>query len=234
MADEQKFDRFKPAAPQIPGVPTPGQAPAPAPAKRPPMAVLAGGGAAALLILILVIWWAMKPATSSAPAPAAKSAAATAAASPAATAATSPRVVPPTAPGPVGTVQEFSKPWSSKKFFFRRPLDGELVTAYVVRLPVGSAGSSSGYWAFAAGKPGQQCELEYVTDLRKIATEYGYRASHAMAVDPCNQSVYDPLQLADVFGVLIRGDVVRGPAGRPPQMILIRVEGNSIIASQIE
>jgi Rieske Fe-S protein len=234
MGDEQKFDRFKPAAPQIPGVPGPGQTPAPALAKRPPMAVLAGGGAAALLILVLVIWWAMKPATSSAPAAVPLSPAATTAASPAATAVASPRVVPPTAPGPIGTVQEFNRPWSSKKFFFRRPLDGELVTAYVVRLPVGSPRSSSGYWAFAAGKPGQECALEYETDLGKITREYGYRASHAMAVDPCNQSVYDPLQLADVFGVLIRGDVVRGPAGRPPQMILIRVEGNSIIASQIE
>lgn len=234
MADEQKFDRFKPAAPQIPGVPGPGQAPAAAPAKRPPMAVLAGGGAAALLILILVIWWAMKPATSSAPVVAPASTAAAPEASPAATAVTSLRVVPPTAPGPVGTVQEFNKPWSSKKFYFRRPLDGQLLTAYVVRLPVGSPRNSSGYWAFAAGKPGQECELEYVTDLPRIATEYGYRASHAMAVDPCNQSVYDPMQLADVFGVLIRGEVVRGPAGRPPQMILIRVEGNSIIAAQIE
>ena len=159
MADEQKFDRFKPVAPQIPGVPGPGQAPAAPPAKRPPMAVLAGGGAAALIILVLVIWWAMKPATSSAPAATPESPAATPAAVPAATAVASPRVVPPTAPGPIGTVQEFSKPWSSKKFFFRRPLDGELVSAYVVRLPGGSARSSAGYWAFAAGKPGQECEL---------------------------------------------------------------------------
>lgn len=234
MAEEQKFDRFKPAAPQIPGVPGPGQAPV-AQAKRPPMAVLAGGGAAALIILVLVIWWAMRPATSAVPGATPEAAGgAVPAASPAATSVASPRVIPPTAPGPVGTVQEFNKPWSSKKFFFRRPLDGQLVTAYVVRLPVGSASSSSGYWAFAAGKPGQQCELEYVTDLRKIATEYGYRASHAMVADPCNQSVYDPLRTADVFGVLIRGDVVHGPAGRPPQMILIRVEGNSVIAAQIE
>jgi hypothetical protein len=233
MADEEKFDRFKPAAPVIPGVPGPGQA-APPP-RRPPMALLAGGGAVALLLLVLVIWWAMRPVASTAPIAAPPSAAGTApAVAPAAATDTTPKVIPPTAPGRIGTVQEFSRAWSSKKFFFRRPLDGELVAAYVVRLPIGSARSSSGYWAFAAGKPGQQCELQYETDLRKIAADYGYRASHAMAVDPCNQSVYDPLQTADVFGVLIRGEVVHGPAGRPPQLILIRVEGNSVIAAQIE
>jgi hypothetical protein len=235
MADEQKFDRFKPAAPQIPGVPGAGQTAAPAKGKLPPKPVLIGGGAAGLIILVLVIWWALRPASSAGPAsPLATTGGVVPEAAPAGTPSPSPRVVIPTAPGPVATVQEFNKPWSSKKFYFRRPLDGQLLTAYVVRLPVGSPRSSSGYWAFAAGKPGQECELEYVTDLGRISREFGYRASHAMAVDPCNQSVYDPMQLADVFGVLIRGDVVRGPAGRPPQMILIRVEGNSVIAAQIE
>ena len=235
---DEKFDRFKPAAPKIPGVPEAGQAvapPAPAP-KRPPMALIAGGGAAVLVVLVLVIWWALRPAPKAAPGtPAeAQTAATPAATAPGSPAAQSSEAPLPTAPGEIATLDELAKPWSSKRFYFRKLIGDELVVGIVVRLPSGAPRTPQGYWGFAAGAPKQPCELQVVSDVKRLAEEFGYRASHAMVVNPCNRTVYDPLRLADVAGVWVRGEVVAGPGGRPPLAILIRVEGNSVIASQME
>jgi hypothetical protein len=237
MPDEpEKFDRFKPQAPKIPGVPEGAQLPAqPAAApQRPPLALVAGGGVAALLLVVLIAWWAMRPAPPAPQATPETAVALPAASVPGSPAATASPAALPVAPGPVATVQEMAKPWTAKPFIFRRPFSDEQVAAYVVRLPTGAARSPQGYWAFAAGAPNQQCQLEFVADLERLAREFQYRASHPMAVDPCSRRVYDPLRLGDVLGVWVRGEVVAGPAGRPPLAILVRVEGDSVIAAQIE
>jgi hypothetical protein len=239
MADqEEKFDRFKPAKPKVPGAEAKPVAPPPAPPpkKKIPLPLLAGGGAVVLLLIIFTIWWGLQSEPEPAPrvaTPPAQSAtpASTVPGSPAAT--TSPMAIP-IGPGEIATVQEFSKPWAAKKFVFRKPLVNERVNAIVVRLPVGSPRNASGYWAFATGLPGQPCELEFITDLARLAQEFDFRASHPMAADACTRRVYNPLGMDEVAGALIRGEVVSGPSGRPPLAILVRVEGNAIIAAQIE
>jgi hypothetical protein len=238
MADpEEKFDRFKPAKPKVPGAePVQPLAPASAGARRLPMPILAGGGAVVLLLIVFTVWLALRPAPEAAPIVAAPAAGSVAPAStlPGSPAATGSPMVIPIAPGEIATVQELSKPWAAKKFIFRKPLINERVNAVVVRLPIGSPRSGQGYWAFATGLLNQQCELEFVTDLARLAREFDFRASHPMVADPCTRRVYDPLQLGEVAGALIRGEVVSGPTGRPPLAILIRVEGNFVIAAQIE
>lgn len=242
MADEPekpKFDRFKPAAPKIPGVSDPSQ-PAQAPTAEAPVRkipkewMIRGGAAIGFLLLALVLWLA----TRTEPLPVAPSAAqpASDSATPAATAPRSPAAKAPgslpVAPGPVASVQEFPAAWSAKKFLFRKL--SEEVSALVVRLPGGSPRSPAGYWAFSLGRPNEECELQFITDLPALARDYGFRAQHPMVVDPCSRSVYDPLKLGDVGGAWVRGDVVKGSAYRPPLSILLRVEGNSISAVQIE
>ncbi len=236
MADEQeKFDRFKPAAPKVPGVPDPAAAPAEAAAKKgiPKQWVLLGAGGVALVLLVILVAVVLRteppPVSPTAPPvsdPAA--AAATAAASPAATSPNS----PPVAPGEIGTVLEFAEPWSAKRFVFRKFTDEYY--AMVIRLPGGPQRNASGYWAFALGRKGEECELEFITDTARLAQEFGYRAQHPMVVDPCTKSVYDPLRNGDVGGAWVRGDVVKGSAYRPPLAILIKVENDRLAALQME
>jgi hypothetical protein len=237
MADSgEQFDRFKPAKPKIPAAEPKLPPPAPAEKRRLSMPVIAGGGAAVLLLVVFTVWLALRPAPEAAPiaTPPAAGNVAPAATQPGSPAVSTSPVAIPIAPGEIATVQEMSKPWAAKKFIFRKPLGNERVNAVVVRLPVGSPRSGQGYWAFATGLPGQQCQLEFVTDLARLASEFDFRATHPMVADPCTRRVYDPLQLGEVAGALIRGDVVSGPTGRPPLAILIRVEGNSVVAAQME
>ena len=99
----------------------------------------------------------------------------------------------------------------------------------VIRLPGG------GLWAFSLQEPYGKCELEFVTDLGRLATQYGYRASHPMVVNPCNNTVYDPLKVGSLGGnVWVRGEIVQGGGLRPPLAIDVRVSGHSIIADRIE
>jgi len=234
--EQQKFDRFKPTAPKIPGVPGPDDVATPA-AKKIPKSVLLGGGAMALgIVIIVVLIVAIR--SEAPPLPTRTSPPAQSTALPAATIPSSPKVnaagLPPVAPGEIASVQELSRRWSSKKFIYRRPIANEELLALVVRLPTGSSRSPSGYWAFALGRAKDPCELQFITNLQTLATEYDYRAQHPMAVDPCNHSVFDPLRLGEVGGAWVRGGVVKGSAYRPPLSILLRIEGSRISAVQIE
>jgi hypothetical protein len=127
------------------------------------------------------------------------------------------------------TVDELSKPWAAKKFTFVKPLLQEKINAMVIRLP------SGGLWAFALQGPYGRCELEFVTDLATLASKYRYNASHPMVVNPCDNTVYDPLKVGPLGGnTWARGEIVQGSSLRPPISIDVKVSGRSIVADSIE
>ena len=134
----------------------------------------------------------------------------------------------------IGTVQELSRPWASKRFVFRKRASSELLPALVVRLPVGGDRDGA-YWGFSRQAPYGKCELELVTDLNRLASQYGFKSHYPMVGDPCTGTVYDPLRLGTApGGAWVRGEVVQGAGLRPPIAIEIRVRGNQLIATQIE
>ena len=138
-----------------------------------------------------------------------------------------------TEPG-IAEVDNLAKPWSSKEFYFRNP-SGENIPAVLVRLPGGSASQASGYWAFSLNSPFGNCKLEYIADLRKLKTDYGFRATHPMVGNPCSRTVFDPLKVSNLPGnVFIRGGIVQGSDLRPPLGIEIQVQGKEILAVRAE
>jgi hypothetical protein len=226
---ERKFDRFRPDMPQIPGVNQgshqAGRGLAGIEAQR----LLQIGGIAGAVVLIgaVIFWWVKsKPrvaANSSSPDPAI-----------AEQAAPSPPLTAPVAAahqGPIvaATIDELSKPWDAKKFTFVNVLTLDNIDAMVIRLPGG------GLWAFSLQLPFGRCELEYVTDLGKLASQFRYNASHPMVVSPCESTVYDPLKVGPLGGTTwARGEIVQGSSLRPPISIDVKVTGHSIIADGIE
>ncbi len=229
--------------PRIPGVTAAGaQAQASdAPARSSPAARLVVALAVALALGIGIAWWTLRAPRHAATSPLTQPAAP--AASPPAAPGGSPVAAPnagkiPVVPAvgslPVAMLQELAKPWSSKNFFFRKRMTDQNMPAMVIRLP-GPAGRSSSYWGLSLRAPFGRCDLEYVTDLSKLATQYGYRASHPMVADPCTATVYDPLRVGTlVGGAWARGEVVQGSGIRPPIAIDIRVEGGHLVATQVE
>ena len=245
MTDKpEKFDPFKPAQPRIPGVSdAPAAAPPqtapgePAPRSKLTPQQLAIGAAAAVVLGIILIAILLRPSAPAAspetPAPAAASLS-----EPAAAAGSSPKPVvaaaPPIYPDEVATAGEMEKPWSSRRFTFLKNLALGPVPALLVKLPGGSTQSANSYWAFALKSRYGKCELELVTDLEKLRSEYGYRAQHPMVVEPCSSTVFDPLQQGTVSGAWVRGQVVRGAGLRPPLMIQVQIRGNRVLAVQME
>ena len=225
----QEFDPFHPAMPQIPGVSNIPQHTSRnlsgADTRR--LAQIGGIAAAVLVIGIAILWW-----IKSTPRTAVESS------TPEAAITESPVSAPPppTPAAPVqegptaaATVEELFKPWAAKKFTFVKPFTHENVEAMVIRLPGG------GLWAFSLQEPYGRCELEFVTDLGRLATQYGYRAGHPMVVNPCNSTVYDPLKVGPLGGnVWVRGEIVQGGGLRPPISIDVQVRGHSILADRIE
>ncbi len=229
MADSlENINRFKPAMPRIPGVSepqTPQENAAGAP-RRSPLRILVPL-AAACAVGAAMGWWMLRALhrVPTAPGAAARSASAASGAA----------VVPPNGPAAVATLEELAKPWSAKQFRFRKRFTNETLPALLVRLPGGAAKRSGTYWAFSLQAPFKTCELEYVTDLGKLAEQYSYRALHPMVADPCSGTVYDPLRFGTLpGGAWARGEVVQGPGMRPPIAIEVRVQGNHLIAAQIE
>jgi len=234
---EKKVDPFKPQQPIIPGVspsdakakpeaPASSQDPG-APQQGTPLPInLIAVAVGALIILVAVVFWTR----SSNPKPAQASADSTAAAPsvPAASIKIAPSL--PTGPGPIATTQELAKPWSAKRFLFRNSITGQPQPALVVRLPRGE------YWGFSLVEPFGSCELEFVTDLDKLKTDYGFRADHPMVGDPCNHTVYDLLRYGGGASSddLVRGVIVQGSGIRPPMAIEIRATGKEILAVREE
>jgi hypothetical protein len=137
---------------------------------------------------------------------------------------------------PVVALTSELKPWGAKQFTFRNRLTGENVSALLVRLPSGSSALASGYWSFAMKPAYGNCQLEYVDDLQKLRTDYGYQqARHPMVGNPCSRSLYDPLKYAPLPGsVLARGAVVQGSDLRPPLGIETKVRSKQILAVRME
>lgn len=240
MPDAKKFDPFKPAQPSIPGVPAaPAATPkndeaeaegvfheSPAPKKSIPasvwvvvglMIVLGLGGGA-------MYWTSGSTATSQAPT------ADDAAPASAPATATQPAEDLPVGPGVIATTHELAKPWSSKRFLFRSDLSSDPVPALVVHLPNGQ------YWGISMIEPFGTCQLEYITDLSALRSEYDFRASHPMVGDPCTHTVYDLMQYdgGAPDGGLVRGAIVHGAGVRPPLAIEIEVRGKEVRAVRME
>lgn len=231
----EKIDRFKPAMPQIPGVGEHGCKSTPVPAAAPHRrrTILAGVLLAGSTTAIVGGWWLLHRAPpagmpSAASAPLAEEAPPPA--RPAKEAAAPPTPVE-RADGSleIASLEEFAKPWSSKKFTFRNRLTGANVPALAMHLPGGA------FWAFALQAPFGRCDLELESSLPRLATEFGYRASHPMVVDRCNGTLYDPLNLGSLAsGAWARGEVVQGPGIRPPIAIEVHPESGKLIATRME
>lgn len=83
-------------------------------------------------------------------------------------------------------------------------------------------------------EPFGTCELEYVTDLRKLASDYRLHADHPMVGDPCNFAVYDLTRYGAGPNGVVRGAMIKGQGVRPPLAIEIKVRGKEVIATQME
>src|SRR5579859_217542 len=230
-SDRPPSNRFKTEMPQIPGVTVP--------LPKPPRPIgdtikLATGIVAVLVVAFLGVRWALRPgrvpSTSADPQAQIE--------------------VPPPRPDPstlvphateaspaVATVEEMAKPWSSKQFFIRNAISGVDVPGLLIRLPGGSPSRASGYWAFAVDAPYGNCKLEYITDLARLRTEYGFAAAkHPMVVNPCTQTVFDPAKTTTLpgTGAIVGGAIAQGSDLRPPLGIEIRVRGKDIEAIRTE
>jgi hypothetical protein len=175
-----------------------------------------------LILIIAGVWWSHRSAPQqTVPVPAAMGAA---------PGEVAPKVQEalPMGPGEIASTEELAKPWSSKRFVFHNQLTDEQVPAMVVRLPNGV------YWGFSLREPYGSCEMEWVTDLNKLQTDYGFRSQHPMIADPCNHSVFDLARYGNGPNGLVRGEVVHGAAVRPPVAIEVREQGKTILAVRME
>jgi len=240
MPGNQILDPFKPAQPRIPGVSAPEERPpedAPLKGNReaPPLRRASRDAPSRLKflwlgltlagILTALLFWGLKqkptPANAVAAAEPARPAPVILEASPHDT-------TPPMGPGEVATTAQLSKTWSTKRFYFRDAVTSKPVPALVVHLPGGA------FWGFSLAEPFGSCELEYVTDLRKLRTTYGFDAAYPMVVDPCNGTVFDLTHYGNAPSGLVRGEIEKGSGWRPPTAIEIRIQGNQVIAVRME
>ena len=228
MTDLPPSDRFKTEMPQIPGVSGPRARPPANPAIK-----LVAGLLAVLFVVFLGARWALRPRHAQPQA------------------AEQPQIeVPSPAPDPstllphatdadpgIADVNEMAKPWSTKQFFIRNGLTGENIPALLVRLPSGSPMSPSSYWAFSMNSPYGNCKLEYLSDLDKLKTDYGFRAAkHPMVGNPCSRTIFDPLKTTNLpgSGAWARGAIAQGSDLRPPLGIEIKISGKNILAVRSE
>jgi hypothetical protein len=128
------------------------------------------------------------------------------------------------------------KPWASKQFTFRNGMTNENISAILVRLPTGSPAQASGYWSISLKSALGTCQLEYLDDLQRIKSDYGYQqAKHPMVGNPCSRTLFDPLKYAALPGnVLVRGAIAQGSDFRPPLGIEIKLRGKDILAIRME
>ena len=134
----------------------------------------------------------------------------------------------PVGPGPIATVDRLAKTWSAKRFYFRDAITSKPVPAMIVRLPGGAL------WAFSLREPFGSCEMEFVTDVRKLQQDYAFTANHPMVADPCNKTVFDLTRYTDGPGGLVRGEIEAGPGLRPPTAIEVSTQNGQINAVRME
>jgi len=228
MPDQPPSDRFKADMPQIPGVSSVGT---PAPTRDSSLK-LGIGLLGVLLVVFLGARWALHPKD---PEPSIADKPQIDVPTPAPDSSTLLPHATGASPG-IANIEEMAKPWSFKQFFIRNELSGENVPAMLIRLPTGSASQASGYWAFSVNAPYGDCRLEYVTDLAKLETDYGFSgAKHPMVGNPCSRTLFDPLKMTNLPGdFFVRGGIVQGSDLRPPLGIEIRVRGKNILAIRTE
>ncbi len=84
--------------------------------------------------------------------------------------------------------------------------------------------------------PYGNCQLEYITDLAKLKSDYDFKgAKHPMVGNPCSRTLYDPTKLTNLPGnVWVRGSIVQGSDLRPPLGIELKVQGKTIQAIRME
>jgi len=225
---ENKFDPFRPEMPQIPGV-SPGSRQADRKSgglDTQRLLQIGGIVLAPLLIGAVILWWAKSNPR--------------VAGNASSDAEVADRNVPaPPPPNPVAAdqegptvaarVDELSKPWDAKKFTYVKIITQENINAMVIRLPGGDL------WAFSLQGPFGHCTLEYITDLGVLASQYKYNATHPMVVNPCDNTVYDPLKVGSLgSNTWVRGEIVKGSSLRPPISIDVKVRGRSVLADSIE
>lgn len=238
MAASKHHDPFKPEQPSIPGVPAAAsersEHPHPAPADSRTFLARTSIPAIAWVVAVLLLVGGLgaglahwTSGSSAAPQPSERLAAQPLA-SPS-RARTISRTLP-VAPGIIGTTRELARPWAAKRFLFRSDLSAHPVPALVVHLPNGQ------YWGLSMVEPFGTCELQYVTDPRILAAQYGFRADHPMIGNPCTDTVYDLLQYdgGAPDGGLVRGAIVHGTGVRPPLAIEIEVHKQQILAVRME
>jgi len=228
MTASSPYSRLKPDMPQIPGLASSSKPPR----RNPLLPLILGFAVVGVLILLSGHWLThsrtVEPVRAEPPAQI---------------------EVPPPLPDPsaslphadqnnavIANISDLSAPWSSADFFIRSKLSGENIPATIIRLPGGSGGSSSGYWAYSRKAPYGSCELEYVRDLDKLRTEYGFQAAkHPLVGNPCSRTLYDPLKTANLPGnIWIRGGIVQGSDLRPPFEVEIKIQGKQILAIRSE
>jgi hypothetical protein len=237
MPDDNRLDPFSPAKPRIPGVPTPvaesaghpAELPAPpsVPRKEPgwmPASWIRLTVAGGLVVGIGLVWSIHRPS----PKRAARGSVVAILSPSAVEDKPRPAEDATLAPGPVATTDELAKAWSAKRFLIRNPLTTEPIPAIVVHLPGGS------YWGFSLREPYGDCQLEYVTDLKKLRDDYHFHAVHPMVGDPCTGTLFDLTRYGNAPGGLVRGEVEQGSAIRPPVAIEIRTQGKQIVAVRTE
>jgi hypothetical protein len=230
MSDQPPIDRFKPNMPEIPGLVEPGRKMR---SRNVTPFLVIGALAVVIVVLFFVGRLIFRPKNS--PAPVAQTAPQIEVPTPPPDPSASfPRV---TATNPeVTSVANLSKPWSSQEFFFRNPVTGANVPSMVIRLPEGSPAEASGYWAFQLKTAYGDCQLEYITDIKKLKSDYDYRfAHHPMVGNPCTRTVFDPLRMTSLPGdVWVRGAMVQGSDLRPPLGVEIEVKDGRILALRME
>lgn len=231
---------YKPDQPKIPGVlpkdeakkaaesPAPAEAPARSKFSSTPMPPLwvILCAASVLLVCVFAVWWMHGTSAKETRGDSNAAAAVTAPASSAEPAKT--EEILPVGPGEIATTDELAKPWSSKKFMFRDPLTSKTVPAMVVHLPGGV------YWGFSLLEPYGTCQMEFVTDMAKLRSDYRFRGSHPMVGDPCNRAVFDLTRYGNGPAGLVRGEIAQGAAVRPPTAIEIQVHGKQVLATKME
>jgi hypothetical protein len=134
----------------------------------------------------------------------------------------------PLGPGPIATTAEMSKTWSSKRFLFRAPQTADDVPAMAVKLP------GDVLWAISMRAPFGTCDLEYVTNLQKLASQYQLTADHPMVADSCTHTVYDLTRYGSGPNGVVRGAIVKGEGIRPPIAIEVRARGKEVVVTRIE
>jgi hypothetical protein len=228
MTDSSPSSRFKTDMPQIPGL-TPSSKP---PRRNPLLPLILGFTVVGVLILLSSHWLThshtAEPVRVEPPAQI---------------------EVPPPPPDPsaslphadeknpaIAGISDFAQPWSSADFFIKNRLTGENIPATIIRLPGGSAASASAYWAFSRKAPYGSCQLEYVSNLDKLRTDYDYQsAKHPLVGNPCSHTLYDPLKTTSLPGnIWVRGGIVQGSDIRPPFGVEIEIQGKRILAIRSE